>query len=308
MKYIVYILSLSLLLVSCGKMEPLSQTGKNDSIVQKQEKQGTTVVEWDTVSVDYIGKFEDGTVFDSSLKEEAKKSKNFSEGRTYEPLVLTVKDGGGTISGFWKAIVGMKVGERKTVKLSPEEAYGWAWINNGESVVDKKIFDSVLTRTIPKSETQDTIKMVVETSVIAGNGPLPKVGDILTNDRGVKAKVESVNEKNVELSIDNSTSPFRGKKIAKGTTITFEDGNVGTITAVDDVNVTLKVKNNSNPFAGKKLAVGLTGMYRNTQKVTITKIEGDNVTLSIQTKNTHPLADKTLNFEIELKEIQSISK
>ncbi len=308
MKNIAIILSLSLLLVSCGKIDSLTQTGKNDPIVKQQINQGSIVAEGDTVTVDYVGKFEDGTVFDSSIKEEAKKSKNYSDGRTYEPLALTVKEGGGTISGFWKAIVGMKVGDRKTIKLSPEEAYGKAYISNGESIVDKKIFDAVLTRTIPLSETQDTIKMSVEKSVLAGSGQLPKVGDILTNDRGVKAKVEAIDEKNVSLNIDNSSSPFHGKKIIKGTTVKFEDGNMATITAVTASGVTLNVQNTSNPFAGKKLEVGTTGTYRDTQRVTITKVDGSNITLAIETRNTHPLADKTLIFDLELKEIKSTAK
>jgi len=63
----------------------------------------------DNVSVHYVGKFKDGKVFDSS--------------RGRGPLKFTV-GAGQMIKGFDKAVVGMKVGEKKTVTLPPEEAYG----------------------------------------------------------------------------------------------------------------------------------------------------------------------------------------
>jgi peptidylprolyl isomerase len=63
----------------------------------------------DTVQVDYTGKLADGTVFDTSI------------GR--EPLEFTLGKGG-VIPGFQKAVLGMKVGEKKTVTIPADEAYG----------------------------------------------------------------------------------------------------------------------------------------------------------------------------------------
>lgn len=63
----------------------------------------------DTVTVEYTGTLEDGTVFDSS------------EGR--EPLTFTL-GGGDLIPGFEKAVLGMTPGETRTATLSPQEAYG----------------------------------------------------------------------------------------------------------------------------------------------------------------------------------------
>jgi peptidylprolyl isomerase len=63
----------------------------------------------DKVKVHYTGKFADGRVFDSSVDR--------------EPLeVLTGQNQ--VIPGFEKAIIGMKVGETKSVSVSPEEGYG----------------------------------------------------------------------------------------------------------------------------------------------------------------------------------------
>jgi FKBP-type peptidyl-prolyl cis-trans isomerase 2 len=63
----------------------------------------------DTVQVNYTGKLTDGTMFDSSI------------GR--EPLEFTL-GAGQVIPGFDKAVFGMKVGEKKTVTIPVDEAYG----------------------------------------------------------------------------------------------------------------------------------------------------------------------------------------
>jgi len=63
----------------------------------------------DTVRVHYTGTFENGTVFDSSV------------GR--EPLEFTV-GGAEVIPGFEEGVVGMQVGETKTVWVPADRAYG----------------------------------------------------------------------------------------------------------------------------------------------------------------------------------------
>lgn len=64
-----------------------------------------------TVSVNYTGKLEDGTIFDSSLV----------EGR--EPLKTTLGQGQ-LIKGFENGLLDMQVGEQKTIEIPSEEAYG----------------------------------------------------------------------------------------------------------------------------------------------------------------------------------------
>ena len=63
----------------------------------------------DLVKVHYTGKLTSGEQFDSSV------------GR--EPLEFTV-GAGQMIMGFDQAVEGMAINEKKTVNLSPEEAYG----------------------------------------------------------------------------------------------------------------------------------------------------------------------------------------
>ena len=63
----------------------------------------------DTVSVHYTGKLDDGTQFDSSV---GKDPLEFEIGR------------GGVIPGFEKAVEGMIVGDSKSVRIEPHDAYG----------------------------------------------------------------------------------------------------------------------------------------------------------------------------------------
>lgn len=69
----------------------------------------SAVKENDTVRVHYTGKLNDGRVFDSSLDR--------------EPLEVTIGQGM-LIPGFEKALVDMKVNEKKTVEIGKDEAYG----------------------------------------------------------------------------------------------------------------------------------------------------------------------------------------
>jgi FKBP-type peptidyl-prolyl cis-trans isomerase len=70
----------------------------------------------DTVAVNYTGKLQNGTVFDSNT------DPKFGH---VQPLVFTL-GAGQMIPGFDKGVVGMKVGDKKTLILSPEDAYGAA--------------------------------------------------------------------------------------------------------------------------------------------------------------------------------------
>jgi peptidylprolyl isomerase len=64
----------------------------------------------DKVKVDYVGRFEDGVVFDESAKHG-------------KPLEFEV-GAGQVVPGFEKAVIGMKKGEKKEVTIEPKDAYG----------------------------------------------------------------------------------------------------------------------------------------------------------------------------------------
>ncbi|MDJ0618343.1 MAG: peptidylprolyl isomerase [Calothrix sp. MO_192.B10] len=63
----------------------------------------------DSVKVHYTGKLNDGTVFDSSVDR--------------EPLEFAIGEGQ-VIAGFEAAMVGMGIGESKTVTIPSDKAYG----------------------------------------------------------------------------------------------------------------------------------------------------------------------------------------
>jgi peptidylprolyl isomerase len=77
----------------------------------------------DTVSVHYIGRYQGGRPFDTSIESEARKAGLYNRSRDYKPL--QVKLGAGqVIAGFEEALIGMKINEEKEVTIPPEKAYG----------------------------------------------------------------------------------------------------------------------------------------------------------------------------------------
>jgi len=71
--------------------------------------EGRIVAAGDQIRVNYIGRFEDGSIFDSS------------EG--HEPLEFTV-GAEQVIAGFDQAVIGLKPGESCHVVVAPEDGYG----------------------------------------------------------------------------------------------------------------------------------------------------------------------------------------
>jgi len=129
-----------------------------------------TVTANSTVKVNYTGKLENGDIFDSSL----------NEGR--EPLIAKLGMGK-LIRGFEAGLVGMTIGESKTIEIEPKDAYG---------LVSEDMIVEVPIDNVPKGA---------------------KVGDMLqsmTNAGPVNVSVISVNEKTVTLDANH---PLAGKKL-----------------------------------------------------------------------------------------------
>ena len=122
------------------------------------------------VKVHYTGKLEDGTIFDTSL----------TEGR--EALEVQLGEGQ-LIKGFEAGLIDMSEGEKKTIELSVEDAYGEPrpeFINE-----------------IPKSNVPEGVQ---EGENLQGMGP----------QGPVNVKVTAVNEETVTLDANH---PLAGKKL-----------------------------------------------------------------------------------------------
>ncbi len=88
-----------------------------------------SVKKGNSVKVHYTGKFEDGTVFDSSVEK--------------EPLSFTPGNGE-LIAGFEKAVLGMNPGDKKTETIAANDAYG-EHKKDLLFVVDKKLVPEHIT-------------------------------------------------------------------------------------------------------------------------------------------------------------------
>ena len=93
----------------------------------------------DRVRVHFTGSLEDGTVFDTSREREAAEF---------------VVGSGEVIPGFEKAVLGMRVGETRTVTVPPAEAYG--------ERQDEKVV--VIERSGLPSDLEPEVGMVLEAS------------------------------------------------------------------------------------------------------------------------------------------------
>lgn len=117
-----------------------------------------------TVSVEYTGKFDDGTVFDSS------------NGRA--PIEFKV-GGGEVIKGFDEAVVGMKKGEEKKITIEPEQAYGQR---------DERLIQSTPKEAFPKGvEVKEGVRLKLQ----APDG------------RMIIATVTKVDDKNVTVDLNH---------------------------------------------------------------------------------------------------------
>jgi len=135
----------------------------------------------DSVKFHYIGRFENGEVFDTSYEDVAKENDIFVEEREYGPLEVTI-GAGEIIPGLDEAMIGMEVGEKKTVTVPPEKAYG---MPNPELVAK-----------VPVSEFTQV-------------GLEPVEGMYVMTDSGI-AKIVKVAEDGVELDFNH---PLAGKTL-----------------------------------------------------------------------------------------------
>mgnify|MGYP001348085626 CR=1 FL=1 len=124
------------------------------------------------ISVHYVGTFTDGEKFDSS--------RDRGEALTFEV------GAGQMIPGFDAAVVGMTIGETKTVTINPGDAYG----ERNEDAIQE----------VSRTNFPEGFELV-EGATVSGRDQ---------DNRPMIAKIISFNEENVNLDFNH---PLAGKKL-----------------------------------------------------------------------------------------------
>ena len=118
----------------------------------------------DTVKINYTGKLEDGTIFDTSSDR--------------EPIQFTI----GTdqvIAGLEQAVIGMNTGETKTSKIPADQAYG---PHRNEMVIE-----------VDRKEIPDNIKLEIDQHL-----QIPQ-----ENKRSIIVRVTDISEEKVTLDANH---------------------------------------------------------------------------------------------------------
>lgn len=117
-----------------SQVNDMKENSNNTTMTQTENSKSNMIAQnGDLVFVHYTGKFIDGKVFDTSITRGA-------------PIPFTLGTGA-VISGWEKGILGMKIGEKKTLRIAPEDAYGSTGVKNpqtGEIVIPENatlVFD-----------------------------------------------------------------------------------------------------------------------------------------------------------------------
>jgi FKBP-type peptidyl-prolyl cis-trans isomerase 2 len=84
-----------------------------------------TIADGDDVTIEYTGRLEDGTVFDTSRESVAAEHglDEANPNRDYGPLTVEIGDDR-VIEGLEAGLLGMEQGDTATIEVSPEEGYG----------------------------------------------------------------------------------------------------------------------------------------------------------------------------------------
>lgn len=135
----------------------------------------------DFVVFNYIGRFENGEIFDTTYEDIAREAGIYIEDRGYGPLGANVGVGE-LIPGMDEALIGMEVGEKKTITIPPEKGYG---MPRDDLIID-----------VPKSEFEK-----------AGIEPIE--GAYIMTDSGI-AKITTIEGENVTLDFNH---PLAGKTL-----------------------------------------------------------------------------------------------
>jgi FKBP-type peptidyl-prolyl cis-trans isomerase 2 len=289
-KYIIAFIILAAVVVA---MIYLSNTTSNNGIVEVG----------DEVYVNYIGWELNGEIFDTSLENIAIEADIYKQGESYQPMPFVV-GAGRMIEGFDDGVLGMKVGEKKTLTIPPEKAYGP--IDYSKIQVIPLIDEIPLVQDIPFPETIEL--ELFEFNQTFGTGYT--VGDsVQIPDTTINFTIVNMSE-TINITRDlkvgdtydpGEQSPWDETVMAMNETHltvkhTVEVGDVlqfpgppwnSTVINVDETNIT--VQHNPIPDTTVPTSSGPVKIHFNETAITL--------------DNNHFLAGKTLVFDVEIVDI-----
>ena len=131
-----------------------------------------------TITFDYAAGFDNGTLFDTSFEVAAREAGIYDPSRVYEPVTI-VYGRDPLFIGLEEAMLGMKEGEIKNIRVPPHKAYG------------KKIEGS--TASIPKEE--------------ISNYDTLKINDVITiidqNNNKINTYVKEIGNENLTVDLNH---------------------------------------------------------------------------------------------------------
>jgi len=162
----------------------------------------------DFIEIDFTARIKDGEIFDTTIKEDAKKA-NFEMNGEFKPFIFSVGNSM-IIPGLDKSLEGKEIGEKLTLEFSPEEAFG----NRNPQLV-KMIPLRVFTeqKIYPERGMQLTLdSMLVRIVSVTGGRVLadfnnPLAGKNVVYEVSIKRKISDLKEK------INAVQDFFFKKI-----------------------------------------------------------------------------------------------
>jgi len=135
----------------------------------------------DFIKINYIGRLESGEIFDLTDEKTAKKEKIHNPKVRYGPVSIIVGSGF-LVPGLEKAVLDMKVGEKKEMDIEPEQGFG------------KR--DPKLIRTVPLK--------------VFRNQKLDPMPGMIVDFSGSKGRIQSIDAGRVRVDFNN---PLAGKKL-----------------------------------------------------------------------------------------------
>jgi FKBP-type peptidyl-prolyl cis-trans isomerase 2 len=148
-----------------------------------------TIETGDSVTLEYTGRLDDETVFDTSRKSVAEETglAESQPNREYTPLTVEIGDGQ-VIEGMEEGLIGLEAGTIETLTIPPEKAYGEPSDDN-----------------IQEFETEELREML--------GGQTPEEGFYLEAQNGSQGEVVHVDEEVVRVDFNPRLA---------GETLTFE--------------------------------------------------------------------------------------